>query len=90
MEAMITVQLEIPQEWMDDLHDRATLLEVLSLGMEERRVRRALALYRQGAGSMGYVAELVGISKRVLMEGARRRGVLPRYDEHFAEQDLSR
>jgi predicted HTH domain antitoxin len=59
-------------------------------GREEYRFQRALSLYQRGAGSIGYVAELVGISGRVLMEEARRRGVLPHYDEHFAEQDLNR
>lgn len=89
MEPTVTVQLEIPHEWMADLQDRATLLEVLSLGLEERRIQRALGLYQKGAGSLGYVAELVGLSERVLMEQARMRGVLPQYDERFVDQDLS-
>lgn len=72
------------------MQDQATLLEVLSLGLEEYRFQRALALYQKGAGSIGYVAELVGIPRRVLTEEARRRGVLPNYDEHFAEQDVNR
>ena len=90
MEAMVTVQLRVPEEWMQDMKDQTALLEILSLGLEEYRLQRALTLYQKGAGSLGYVAELVGIPKRVLMEEARRRGVLPHYDEHFAEQDLNR
>ena len=90
METMVTVQLEIPQGWEEDLEDRATLLEVLSLGLEERRLQRALALYQKGVGSLGYVAELVGLPERVLMEKARQRGVLPQHDPHFADQDLAR
>ena len=90
MGTMVTVQLEIPQGWAKDLEDHAALLEVLSLGLEERRLQRALALYQQGVGSLGYVAELVGLPKRVLMEKARQRGVLPQHDAHFADQDLAR
>ena len=90
METMVTVQLEIPQEWAEDLEDRATLLEVLSLGLEEHRLQRALSLYQKGVGSLGYVAELVGLPERVLMEKARQRGVMPQYDQHFADQDLGR
>jgi len=90
MARMVAVQLRVPEEWMQDLQDPATLLQVLGLGLEEYRFQRALSLYQRGAGSIGYVAELVGISERVLMEEARRRGVLPHYDEHFAEQDLNR
>ncbi len=59
----------------------------LSLGMEEYRIQRALALYQREAGSLGYVAELLGVPKRVLMEEARRRGVLPQFDEALADQD---
>ena len=88
MEHTITIELEIPQEWVADLQDQATLLEVLGLGLQERRFRRALALYEAGAGSLGYVAELVGLSKHVLMEEARKRGIHPQYDEHFVDQDL--
>jgi predicted HTH domain antitoxin len=87
---MITVQLKLPEEWMHDLKDEATLLEILELGLEEYRFRRALTLYQGGAGSIGYVAELVGIPERVLIEKGRQRGVLPQYDEQFTEQDLNR
>jgi len=90
METMVTIQLEIPQGWAEDLKDQATLLEVLSLGLEERRLERALSLYQKGVGSLGYVAELVGLPERVLMEKARQRGVLPQHDAHFADQDLAR
>ena len=88
MGEMVTVQLNVPKEWARDLEDQVLFLEVLSLGLEEHRVQRALHLYQRGAGSLGYVAELVNIPKRVLMERARRRGVLPQYNEHFAQQDI--
>jgi predicted HTH domain antitoxin len=90
MDKTVTVQLTLPEEWMQELKDQATLLEVLGLGLEEYRFRRALSLYRGGAGSIGYVAELVGMPQRVLVEKARLRGVLPHYDDRFAEQDLRR
>ncbi|RME34181.1 MAG: hypothetical protein D6793_08830 [Thermoflexia bacterium] len=64
------------------------MLEILGLGLEEYRIRRALLLYQKGAGSLGYVAEVVGIPERVLIEEARRRGVLPHYEERFVRQDL--
>ncbi len=88
MAEMIAIQMQVPREWIADLQDQAAFLEILGLGLNEYRMQRALTLYQQGMGTLGYVADLVGISKRELMEHARRRGVLPRYDEHFAEQDL--
>lgn len=75
MDGMVTVQLTVPEEWMQDLKDQAAFLEILGLGLEEYRLQRALALYQRGAGSIGYVAELVGIPQRVLIEKARQRGV---------------
>jgi len=90
MAEMIALQMQVPREWLADLKDQAVFLEILGLGLEEYRMQRALNLYQQGVGTLGYVADLVGISKRELMEHARRRGVLPQYDERFVEQDLQR
>lgn len=90
MGEMAVIQVQVPVEWEEELRNPATLLEILGLGLEEYRIRRALALYQKGLGSLGYVAQVAGISERVLMEEARRRGVLPHYDKHFAAQDLSR
>jgi predicted HTH domain antitoxin len=80
----------VPQEWALELKDQATFLEILGLGLEEYRVQCALSLYQKGVGSLGYVADLVGIPERILMENARQRGVLPNYEERFVEQDLQR
>ena len=88
MGEMVTIQVKVPEEWIQDLDDQTTFLEILGLGLEEYRIRRALALYQKGIGSLGYVAELVRVPERVLMEEARRRGVLPHYDDLFADQDL--
>ena len=75
---------------MPDLKGQAAFLEILGLGLEEYRMQRAMNLYQQGVGSLGYVADLAGIPKRDLTEHARRRGDLPQYDERFVEQDLQR
>jgi hypothetical protein len=85
MAEMIAMQMQVPREWLPDLKDQAAFLEILGLGLEEYHMQRALSLYQQSLGTLGYVADLVGISKRELMEHARRRGVLPRYDERFVE-----
>lgn len=90
MSGMVKVQLEVPEEWVQDLKDQAALLEILSLGLEEYRLQRALTLYQRGIGSLGYVSNLVNLPERVVMEEARRKGVLPQYDERFAQQDLQR
>jgi predicted HTH domain antitoxin len=48
-----------------------------------------MSLYQRGEGSLGYVADVVGISERVLLEESRQRGMLPHYDDRFIEQDLN-
>jgi predicted HTH domain antitoxin len=90
MAEMIARQMQVPQEWLPALKDQAAFLEILGLGLEEYRIQRALNLHQQGVGSLGYVADLVGISKHELVGHARRRGVLPQYDERSVEQDLQR
>ena len=90
MAEMVAMQLQVPKEWLADLKDQAAFLEILGLGLEEYRMQRAMNLYQQGLGTLGWVADLVGIPKRELMEHARRRGVLPQFDERFIEQDLQR
>ncbi len=82
------VRLTVPVEWAEHLRDPSTALEILSLGLEEYRIRRALHLYTEGVGSIGYVAELVGLPVRVLLEEARRRGVSPHTDPEFLTKDL--
>ncbi|RME52359.1 MAG: UPF0175 family protein [Caldilineae bacterium] len=84
-----TLEIQVPAEWADELKDPMTVLEILSLGMEEHRLRRALALYQAGAGSLGYVAELAGIPLRVLLEEARKRDVLPMYDDEAIKADMT-
>ena len=85
----MTVELAIPAQWATELADPLTLLEILKIGVEEYRLRRALALYTEGIGSLGYVAEQAEIPVRVLMEEARRRGVLPLNDDELIAMDLA-
>lgn len=85
----MTVELQIPSQWATELTDPLTLLEVLKIGVEEYRIRRALALYGEGIGSVGYVAEQADIPVRILMEEARRRGVTPISDDQLFGMDLA-
>lgn len=86
----VTIKLDVPEKWIGGLaQDDATLLEIFCLGLHEYRIRQAINLYREGAGSLGYVAELVGLPRRVLLEEARRHGLEPEYDEEALLEDLS-
>jgi len=45
-------------------------------------------MYQAGAGSLGYVAEKAGLSKRDLIREARARGVEPPFDEQTVREEL--
>lgn len=68
-----TITINIPQQWLGGMQlPQGTLIEeIIRLGVQQLKVRRALDLYRSGAGSLGYVAEQMGLSKRDLICEAR-------------------
>jgi hypothetical protein len=60
------ISVEIPEQWLQGLDwDQKTVVqEVIQLGTHQLKIRRALELYQAGVGSLGYVAETVGLSER--------------------------
>ena len=62
--------------------------EIIQLGTHQLRVRRALEMYQTGIGSLGYVAEKTGLSKRDLIREARARGIEPPFDEQAVHEEL--
>ena len=88
MEKIVTV--EIPEDWLQGLDwaQRAVMREVIQLGTYQLRVRQALEMYRAGTGSLGYVAEKNGLSKRELIREARARGIEPPFDEQTLPEEL--
>jgi len=88
MEQVIT--LEVPAQWVQglDLDQAAVVQEIVQLGIYQFKVRRALEMYQAGAGSLGYVAEKVGLRKRDLIREARARGIEPPFDEQIVREEL--
>ena len=84
------IRLEIPEQWLQGLDwDRgAVVQEIIQLGTYQLKVRRALEMYQAGAGSLGYVAEKAGLSKRDLIREARVRGIEPPFDEQTVREEL--
>jgi predicted HTH domain antitoxin len=85
-----TITMEIPEEWLRDLDLEQGLViqEIVRLGVHQFKVRRALEMYQAGAGSLGYVAERTGLSKRDLIREARARGIEPSFDEQTLREEL--
>jgi len=85
-----TITFTVPQQWFTGLEPtQGTLIEdIIRLGLQQLKFRRALDLYRSGAGSLGYVAEQMGLSKRDLICEARARGLVPLFDEQMVAEEL--
>lgn len=85
-----TITFTVPQQWFTGLEStQGTLIEeIIQLGLQQLKFRRALDLYRSGAGSLGYVAEQLGLPKRELICEARARGLVPLFDEPMVAEEL--
>ena len=84
------ITIKIPQQWLAGIQSPTSLLEeIVRLGVQQLKLRRALDLYRSGAGSLGYVAEQTGLSKRDLICEARARGIVPLTDEQMIAEELA-
>lgn len=84
-----TVQMEIPRQWLAGVPDEPmTLQQIFRLGLYQYRLARALSLYKDGVGSLGYIAEQLKLPKRDLIREARLRGIEPEFSEDTIDEDL--
>ncbi len=85
-----TIAMEIPRHWLEGVPEEpVTLQHIFRLGVYQYKVERALALYRDGVGSLGYIAEQLGLSKRDLIREARSRGIEPDFSEETVQEELA-
>ncbi len=84
------IKVEIPEQWLQGLEwgQAAVVQEIIQLGIYHFKVRRALEMYQAGAGSLGYVAQEVGLTKGDLIREARTRGIEPPFDEQTVQEEL--
>ncbi len=88
MEENITVQ--IPRNWVEGFpQEELTLQQIFLLGLKQYKIERALQFYRDGVGSLGYIAERVGLDKRDLMREARLRDMEPEFSEETVQEELA-
>jgi hypothetical protein len=69
--------------------DPATRMEVLTIGLQQWRVRQALEAYRQGKGTLAYAAQQAGISIRQIIPLAYAYGLTPKIDPAWLSDELS-
>jgi len=67
-----------------------TLKQIIRLGIYQYKVERAIQLYRDGVGSLGYVAEQMGLNKQDLIREVRHHNIDPEYSEQTIKEELSK
>jgi hypothetical protein len=84
-----TVAMQIPQSWLVGIpQESLTLEQIFRMGLYQYKVERGLKLYLDGVGSLGYIAEQLGLSKRDLVREARLRGIEPDFSEETVQEEL--
>jgi hypothetical protein len=84
------VTIPLPPEMAQELPpDPATRTEVLTIGLQQWRVRQALEAYRRGQGTLAYAAHQAGVSIRQIIPLAYAYGLLPEVDPAWLTDDLS-
>jgi hypothetical protein len=84
------VTIKIPGEWMDGLpREELALQQIFRLGVARYKVERAIQLYRDGVGSLGYIAEKMGLDKQSLIREARLHDLSPDFSEQTIREELA-
>lgn len=87
MSQLITIQ--IPQDWVEGVPDEdVTLKEIFRMGLREYKIKRAVQLYKNGIGSIGYISEKMGFLKQDLIREFRLRSILPEFSEETLKEEL--
>ena len=80
--------------WADNyciiIDEELTLKQIIRFGIYQFKVERAIQLYRDGMGSLGYVAEQIGLNKQDLIREARYHNINPEYSERTIKEELSK
>jgi hypothetical protein len=84
------VTIPLSPELAQDLpSDPATRTEVLTIGLQQWRVRQSLEAYRRGEGSLAYAAQRAGVSIRQIIPLAYAYGLTPEVDAAWLSDELS-
>ncbi len=87
MEQLINIR--IPREWMKGLpEEELTYKHIIRLGIKQWRTQRAIQLYTEGVGSLGYISEQLGIEKQDLIREMRMRNIVPDFSDKTFQEEL--
>ena len=84
------VTIPVSPEMAEELPpDPATRTELLTMGLQQWRLRQALEAYRRGQGTLAYAAQQAGVSVRQIIPLAYAYGLTPPVDPDWLSGDLS-
>ena len=84
-----TVTIQIPRGWITGVpEEELTLQHVFRLGVYQYKVERAIQLYQDGVGSLGYIAGQLNFPKQDLIREFRLRGIEPDFSEETVQEEL--
>ncbi len=87
MKQLVTIQ--IPQDWIKGLPNEELILkQIFKVGIQEYQIKRAIQLYKDEIGSLGYIAKKLRINKQDLIREFRKRDIEPEYSEQTLEEEL--
>ncbi len=85
-----TIDVKIPRIWMEGLpEEELTLKHIFRLGVNQYKVERAIQLYSDGVGSLGYIADKLGLDKQELIRKTRLQGVEPAFSDKTVQEELA-
>ena len=84
-----SISIDIPRTWISDVPEEPSILQhVFRLGIHQYHVERAIQLYQDNVGSLGYIAEQVHLSKQDIIHEFRSRGIEPEFSEITVHEEL--
>lgn len=84
------IDMQVPRAWLEGISDEPLALQqIFRLGIHQYKLQRGLRLYRDGIGSLGYVAEQLGLAKRDLVRAARAQGIDPEFSPETVLEELA-
>ena len=87
MSQLVTIQ--VPEDWIRGLPiEDLTLKEIFRMGIYEYKIKRAIRLYKEGIGSLGYIADNVGVLKQNLIYEFRLRNIKPDFSDATLKEEL--
>lgn len=69
--------------------EELTYKHIIRLGIRQLKVERAIKLYQDGVGSLGYIADQLGMPKPELITEMRLRNIDPVFSDRTVQEELS-